>query len=59
MYDAAGRHRCRDATYGGQVLASDTSAYVLEGVARTMNAKRIRRESTANCTMVLVEEFTV
>ena len=67
--------------YGGQVLASDTSAYVLEGVARTMNAiirfpsreaalglyndpdyqeaKRIRRESTANCTMVLVEEFTV
>jgi uncharacterized protein (DUF1330 family) len=24
--------------YGGQVLASDTSAYVLEGEARTMNA---------------------
>jgi uncharacterized protein (DUF1330 family) len=65
--------------YGGQVLASDTSPYVVEGVARTMNAiirfpskeaalglyndpdyqeaKRIRQESTANCTMVLVEEF--
>jgi len=24
--------------YGGQVLASDTSAYVVEGQARTMNA---------------------
>ncbi|MEP6732426.1 MAG: DUF1330 domain-containing protein [bacterium] len=24
--------------YGGQILASDTSAYVIEGTARTMNA---------------------
>jgi uncharacterized protein (DUF1330 family) len=66
--------------YGGQLLASDTSAYVVEGRARTMNAiirfpsreaalglyndpdyqeaKRIRHESTANCTMLLVEELT-
>ena len=66
--------------YGGQVLASDTSAYVVEGVARTMNAiirfpskeaalglyndpqyqeaKRIRRESTTNCTMILVDAIT-
>ncbi len=65
--------------YGGQVLASDTSAYVIEEVARTMiavirfpskeaalglyndpdyqEAKRIRQESTTNCTMVLVEEL--
>jgi uncharacterized protein (DUF1330 family) len=65
--------------YGGQVLASDASAYAVEGRARTMNAiirfpsreaalglyhdpeyqeaKRIRHGSTANCTMVLVEEF--
>jgi uncharacterized protein (DUF1330 family) len=65
--------------YGGQVLASDTAAYSLEGTARTMNAvirfpsrdaalglyggpdyqeaKRIRQASTANCTMVLVDEF--
>ena len=65
--------------YGGEVLASDTAAYVVEGKARTMNAiirfpsreaalglyndpdyqeaKRIRQQSTANSTMVLVEEF--
>ena len=65
--------------YGGRVLASDTSPYVLEGQPRRMNAiirfpskdaalglyndpeyqeaKRIRQESTSNCTMVLVDEF--
>jgi uncharacterized protein (DUF1330 family) len=65
--------------YGGVVLASDTSPFVVEGHARTMNAiirfpsresalalyndpdyqpaKRIRQESTSNCSMVLVEEF--
>jgi uncharacterized protein (DUF1330 family) len=65
--------------YGGEILASDTSAFVVEGAARTMNAiirfpskeaalglyndpqyqegKRIRQASTANVSMVLVEEF--
>lgn len=65
--------------YGGQILASDTAAYAVEGKARTMNAiirfpskeaalglysdpgyqeaKRIRQGSTANGTMVIVEEF--
>jgi uncharacterized protein (DUF1330 family) len=65
--------------YGGEILASDTSAYVVEGKARTMNAiirfptraaalglyndpeyqeaKRIRQASTANGSMVIVEEF--
>ena len=66
-------------THGGEVLASDVHAHVLEGEARTMNAivrfpskeaalafyadpeyqeaKRVRQASTANITMVLVEEF--
>ena len=65
--------------HGGEVLASDVSAYVLEGKARTMNAivrfpsreaalafyadpeyqeaKRLRQRTTANVTMVLVDEF--
>jgi uncharacterized protein (DUF1330 family) len=65
--------------YGGEVLASDLSATLVEGTARTMNAiikfpskeaalglyndpdyqeaKRIRQKSTANGSMVLVEEF--
>jgi uncharacterized protein (DUF1330 family) len=65
--------------YGGEVLASDTSATLVEGTARTMNAiirfpskqaalglyhdpayqeaKRIRQASTANVSMVLVDEF--
>jgi len=66
--------------YGGQVLASDLEAYVLEGTARKMNAiirfpsreaalglyndpdyqeaKGIRQRSTANVSMVIVEELT-
>ena len=66
--------------YGGEVLASDLSAFLVEGTARTMNAiirfpskeaalglyndpdyqeaKRIRQASTANVSMVLVNEFT-
>ena len=65
--------------YGGEVLASDLSATLVEGTVRTMNAiikfpskeaalglyndpdyqeaKRIRQKSTANGSMVLVEEF--
>ena len=65
--------------YGGEVLASDLSAFLVEGTARTMNAiirfpskeaalglyndpdyqeaKRIRQASTANVSMVLVNEF--
>ena len=65
--------------YGGQVLASDTAASLVEGTLRTMNAiirfpskeaalglyndpdyqeaKRIRQRSTANASLVLVEEF--
>jgi len=65
--------------YGGEVLASDTNATLVEGTARTMNAvirfpskeaalglyndpdyqeaKRIRRVSTRNTSMVLVEEY--
>ena len=67
--------------YGGEVLASDTSGFLVEGTMRTMNAiirfpskeaalglyndpgyqeaKRIRQASTANVSMVLVEEFTL
>ena len=67
--------------YGGQVLASDTAAYAVEGKARTMTAiikfpsreaalglyndpdyqeaKRIRQGSTANASMVIVEEFVM
>lgn len=66
--------------YGGEVLASDTAALLVEGTARTMNAiirfpskeaalglyndpeyqeaKRIRQASTANVSMVLVDEFS-
>jgi uncharacterized protein (DUF1330 family) len=65
--------------YGGEVLASDTAALLVEGTARTMNAiirfpskeaalglyndpayqdaKRIRRASTKNISMVLVDEY--
>ena len=67
--------------YGGEVLASDLSATLVEGTARTMNAiikfpskeaalglyndpdyqeaKRIRQRSTANASMVIVEEFVM
>ena len=67
--------------YGGKVLASDTSGYLLEGTKRTMNAiihfpsreaalglyndpdyqeaKGIRQRSTANASMVIVEEFVM
>jgi uncharacterized protein (DUF1330 family) len=67
--------------YGGEILASDTSALLVEGKARTMNAiirfpskeaalglyhdpayqeaKRIRQRSTANVSMVLVDEFVM
>ena len=67
--------------YGGEVLASDTSALLVEGTVRTMNsiirfpskeaalglyndpdyqeAKRIRQRSTANASLVLVEEFAL
>ena len=65
--------------YGGEVLASDLSALLVEGTTRTMNAiirfpskaavlglyndpdyqeaKRIRQASTANVSMVVVDEF--
>jgi uncharacterized protein (DUF1330 family) len=65
--------------YGGELLASDTAAFLLEGTVRKMNAiirfpsreavlglyhdadyqeaKLIRQRSTANVSMVLVEEF--
>ena len=65
--------------YGGEVLASDVAATLVEGTRRTMNAiirfpdkasalglyndpdyqeaKRIRQASTANVSMVLVDEF--
>jgi len=65
--------------YGGKVLASDISATVLEGKAKTMNAiiqfpseeavlnmynspeyheiRKIRHNSTSNCTMVIVKEY--
>jgi uncharacterized protein (DUF1330 family) len=65
--------------YGGEVLASDTAGFLVEGTARTMNAiirfpskeaalglyndpayqeaKRIRRASTTNISMVLVNEL--
>jgi uncharacterized protein (DUF1330 family) len=67
--------------YGGEMLASDTSATLVEGTARTLNAiirfpskeaalglyndpgyqeaKRIRQRSTANVSMVLVDEFVM
>lgn len=67
------------AKYGGEVLASDTNAFLVEGTARKMNAiirfpsreaalglyhdpdyqdaKRLRQRTTANVSMVLVEQF--
>jgi len=67
------------AKYGGEVLASDTAAFVVEGTGRKMNAiirfpsreaalglyhdpdyqeaKRLRQRTTANVSIVLVEEF--
>jgi uncharacterized protein (DUF1330 family) len=44
--------------YGGEVMASDTNAFLVEGSKRTMNAIiRFRQSATANVSMVLVDEF--